>query len=155
MNHNCSRNLLGGISYKYETLIHNFFSAVGHAGTYSIQPTANQCAAYIYRQTRSKMGRKISICHVTVSEIQIIVQGTNALPDGDCVHTEQFAGEDPLSWWPTDACGQVQEKEWELIVPLDGHTIDASVDNVIKAYLDASDENADILIFDTAGPPQP
>jgi hypothetical protein len=98
---------------------------------------------------------KISIDHVTVSEVQIIVRGTSTLPDGDCVHTELFAGELPLSWWPRDACGQVQQREWELIVPLDGHQIDASVDYVIKAYLEGSDEIVATLAFDTDSPPQP
>jgi hypothetical protein len=98
---------------------------------------------------------KISIDHVAVSEDQIVVLGTSTLPDGDCVYTELFAGEVPLSWWPTDACGQVQQREWELIVPLDGHKIDASVDYVIHAYLEGSDEIAATLAFDTAGPPQP
>jgi nitrous oxide reductase accessory protein NosL len=98
---------------------------------------------------------KIIIDHVTVSEDQVVVKGTSTQPDGDCVQTELIAGKVPLDWWPRDACGQVQQGDWELIVPLEEHQIDASVNYVIEAYLEGSDKVAAVLPFDTASPPQP
>jgi len=64
-------------------------------------------------------GEKIGDIRVRVKNGEFVeFSGLTILPDGACLQTQLYVGDEPLSWWPTDKCIQVQDGKWFISVPL-------------------------------------
>jgi len=42
----------------------------------------------------------------------------STLPDGTCLRTQLFVEDEPLDWWPTETCAEVQDGTWRISVSL-------------------------------------
>lgn len=64
-------------------------------------------------------GKKIGANRSAVKNGEFIeFSGISTLPDGTYLQTQLYVGDEPLSWWPTDKPVQVQNRMWEITVPL-------------------------------------
>ena len=102
---------------------------------------------------------RITIQSVEVSGKQVIARGKSTLPDGTCLGTELWAGGELQTWWPSDACAQVQEGAWQLTVPLGAggapKELDPTVQYMLRAYQPGGPNIVSVFPFDLAGPPTP
>lgn len=48
----------------------------------------------------------------------IAIDGKSSLPDGSCLLSRFFVGDQPQDWWPAEDCAQVKDGQWQFKVPL-------------------------------------
>ena len=97
---------------------------------------------------------------VTVESIQvtsdaILVKGHSTFPDGTSIQTELLAGDQGTIWWPESTYAVVQDGVWQVIVSLDGVTLDRETSYTVYAWAETDDSTRVSFPFDLAGPPAP
>ena len=104
---------------------------------------------------------RIIIERVQVSEGSgIYVHGRSTLPDGECVQSELFAGQEVLDWWPRDVCVEISASQWEILVPLGRggapQQLDPAAAYEVHAWWPEQPEEVTTRFpFDLSGPPAP
>ncbi len=64
-------------------------------------------------------GKKINANRVRVKNGEFVeFSGITILPDGTYLQTQLYVGDEPEPWWPADKHIQVQDKKWQITVPL-------------------------------------
>jgi hypothetical protein len=103
------------------------------------------------------LNSRITIKGVDVSAAQVIVRGSSNLPDGTCLGTELWADGKPQTWWPSDACAEVQDDVWQLTVPLGAggapERLDPTSQYMLRAWLPGGPNIVSVFAFDLTTPP--
>lgn len=95
---------------------------------------------------------------IQIDQQQVIATGWTTLPEGTCIQTQLYADEEPVPWWPTATCADLQASEWQTVVNLDKagalDALDHSAQYVLHAW-SSTDPNikAEPFYFDLIGPP--
>lgn len=103
-------------------------------------------------------GTKIDANHSGVKNGELIeFSGISTLPDGTCLQTQLYVGDEPLSWWPTEKPVHVQDGKWEITVPLgkDGAPKYLSMSTYYSFKVWEKDNPAVVAVsgFDLTAPP--
>jgi hypothetical protein len=123
--------------------------------TYRYHASSERVVAVSDDETQSSNDR-ITIDGVQVTEARVTVHGTSTLPDGTCLSAELWADGEPQAWWPVDACAQIGQGEWELVVPLEaGQTLQPGVQYMVRAFQPGGPNIVASFPFDLDGPPEP
>jgi len=90
----------------------------------------------------------------------IVIKGGSTLPDGSCILTRLFTSDDPVPWWPDQACAEVRNGGWLLVVKLteegETHELSEDVEYVVAAWSkDDPTVEAQPFPFDLQPPPDP
>jgi len=100
----------------------------------------------------------ITIQHVRVEQGDSIqVLGVSSLPDGTCLGSEVWAGGELQTWWPGDACIEVDEGVWSQQVTLGESGLPASLDEnaqyMLRVFQRGGADIVAVMAFDLSGPP--
>ncbi|WP_440954545.1 hypothetical protein ACSAZK_13075 [Methanosarcina sp. Mfa9] len=63
--------------------------------------------------------------------------GVSTLPDGTCIRTRLFYGDEPVSWWPSGECAVVQDGYWEVSVTFGENGVPEKLETDDAYYLEA------------------
>ncbi|MGC9400131.1 MAG: FG-GAP repeat domain-containing protein [Anaerolineae bacterium] len=120
--------------------------------TYRYHGAGERAVAVPIEATPPPTGQ-ISINGVEASPERVVVRGTSTLPEAACLKTELWADGVPLPWWPIDACAEVADGEWKMVVPLEGkQALQPGVQYMVRAYLSGGPNIVSTFPFDLDGP---
>ena len=85
--------------------------------------------------------------------------GVSTLPNGTCIRTRLFYGDEAVSWWPSGECTVVQEGYWEFSVTLGENGVPEKLETddayYLEAWVDGDPEERTEFAYAPGGGPAP